>query len=70
MHKATFRTILGEMKFGPDGEQPEPRTLCVQYQGIEGNDIEQFKRPGKQVILYPPQFRSGSFRYPYVEARR
>ena len=44
--------------------------LFVQYQGIEGNDIAQFRQPGKQVILYPPEFKSGEFRYPYSDIKR
>src|SRR5581483_8670949 len=70
MHKTTFKTIAGEMKFGPTGEQPTPRFLFVQYQGIQGNDINQFKQPGKQVIVYPPELKSGDFKYPYSDIKR
>jgi branched-chain amino acid transport system substrate-binding protein len=70
LHEATFDTLVGKVKFGPSGEQAVPRILFVQYQGIAGNDIEQFNKPGKQVIVSPPAFVSGKFRYPYADLRR
>jgi branched-chain amino acid transport system substrate-binding protein len=70
MHKATFDTVAGSMKFGPTGEQPDSRVLLVQYQGIEGNAIDQFKLPGKQVIIFPPELRSGEFKYPFSDINR
>jgi branched-chain amino acid transport system substrate-binding protein len=39
----------------------------VQYQGISGNGLEQFERPGTQVILYPPAYKSGKLQYPLPE---
>ncbi len=59
MHQATFHTIVGDVKFGPDGEWQKPRMLTVQYQNIHGHDIEQFKKPGIQVILAPQTYATG-----------
>ena len=70
MHKTTFDTIAGPMAFGRTGEQPKSRVLLVQYQGIEGNAVDQFKLPGKQVIIFPPELRSGEFRYPFSDIKR
>ncbi|HEX7969588.1 MAG TPA: amino acid ABC transporter substrate-binding protein, partial [Stellaceae bacterium] len=70
MHEASFKTLVGDIKFGPDGEPADPRALFVQYQGIAGNDLAQFKEPGRQVILYPPALKSGAFKYPFAEAGR
>jgi len=64
-HKNTYKTIVGDIKFGGNGEWAESRLLFVQYQGITGNDINQFKEVGKQVILTPAQYKSGNFKYPY-----
>ena len=64
-HQATFDTIVGKIKFGPGGEWDTARLLFVQYQGILGNELDQFKQTGKQVILTPAQYKSGNFRYPY-----
>ena len=67
LHKTVFKTIVGDIKFGASGEQAEPHNLTVQFRGIVGNDIEQFKQAGKQVILFPPEYRSGDLQYPFAE---
>lgn len=69
MHQAHFSTIVGEVKFGPLGEWEKSRILTIQYQNIQGNDIAQFKLPGKQVILYPPELKSGELIEPLARAR-
>ena len=66
MHATTFKTIMGDIKFGPDGEWAEPRILTIQYQGVKGNDLEQFAKPGVQVILDPPAYKTGTLKYPYT----
>jgi branched-chain amino acid transport system substrate-binding protein len=70
MHATTFKTIMGDIKFGPDGEWAEPRILTIQYQGVQGNDLAQFEKPGVQVILDPPAFKTGSLKYPYSMDRK
>ena len=50
----TFKTIVGDIKFGPNGEWIEPRVLEVQFQNVKANDLEQFKDPKTEVILWPP----------------
>ena len=37
----------------------------VQYQNVVGNDVEQFKQAGKQVIVYPKTFKSGDVKSPF-----
>jgi hypothetical protein len=41
----------------------------VQYQKITGNNVEQFRGPGKKVVLFPDEFKSGSIIYPYATAK-
>ncbi len=55
------------MKFGSLGEWEKTRILTIQYQHISGNDIAQFKQPGKQVILYPPELKSGDLIEPFAK---
>ena len=69
MHATTFKTIMGDIKFGADGEWAEPRILTIQYQGVRGRGLEQFAKPGVQVILDPPAYKTGTLRYPYSMAR-
>jgi branched-chain amino acid transport system substrate-binding protein len=68
IHTHEFETIVGKVKFGPNGEWEQPRMLVVQYQQIKGNDIAQFAGPGKRVVLYPEEWKSGTLAYPYAEA--
>jgi branched-chain amino acid transport system substrate-binding protein len=70
MHKSTFDTVVGPITFGSQGEWAEPRVLFVQYQGIQGGDVEQFKQAGKAVILHPARFRSGELRVPFEPMKR
>jgi branched-chain amino acid transport system substrate-binding protein len=70
IHATKFSTIVGDVKFADNGEWEKSRVLFVQYQNIVGNDIEQFRQPGKVVILYPPEYRSGKFIYPYSDIKR
>lgn len=65
MHTDTFKTIVGDVKFGSDGEWAKPRIITVQYQGVSGNDVAQFQKPGKMVVLYPNEYKSGNVQVPY-----
>ncbi len=65
-----FNTVVGKIKFGDRGEWAEPRVLLVQYHGVVGNDVEQFKLPGKQAIVHPPQYKSGDLKVPFEAERR
>ncbi|HJY76091.1 MAG TPA: amino acid ABC transporter substrate-binding protein [Burkholderiales bacterium] len=69
MHRTAFKTVVGDVKFGPLGEWEKSRILFVQYQNIQGNDPNQFRQPGKAVILYPPELRSGRLIHPFDSAR-
>jgi branched-chain amino acid transport system substrate-binding protein len=64
IHKMTHHTIVGDIRFGPDGEWAESRMFQVQYQKINGNGLEQFEGPGTQVILFPSAYKSGALEYP------
>jgi len=68
MHKTIFKTIIGDIAFGADGEWTSPRILTVQYQGVHGNDLAQFAKPGVQVILDPPALKTGTLKYPFAAA--
>ena len=63
-------TIVGKVKFGPNGEWAKGRMLQIQFQGIESTDVAQFKKPGKRVVLWPEEFKSGNLIYPYAKAMK
>lgn len=69
IHANAFDTVVGEVKFGSDGEWLQPRLFTVQFRGIKGNDLHQFMSPGHHVIVYPEAYKSGELVYPYADAR-
>jgi branched-chain amino acid transport system substrate-binding protein len=69
LHKTPFKTVIGDVKFGPIGEWEKSRILYIQYQNVRGNDLNQFRESGKAVILYPPELKSGELIYPLAKAR-
>ena len=64
----TFHTVMGDVRFGIKGEWAEPRVLQVQFQGISGHDVEQFRNGLTQIVVVPPNFTSGKFIFPYEAA--
>ena len=70
IHAHGFSIVAGELAYGPDGEWTKPRVLVSQFQHIVGNDVEQFKDTTKQVILWPPEYKSGEMIYPFTDARK
>ena len=70
IHNTEFKTVVGDVKFGLDGEWSQARILMVQFQNISGNGLEQFRDVATQVILGPSQFKSGDIIYPYERAKR
>lgn len=66
----TFHTLAGDITFGPNGEWTEARVLEVQFQNVKGNDVEQFKDPKVEVVLFPPSLKNGQVIFPYTDARK
>ncbi|HUN51805.1 MAG TPA: amino acid ABC transporter substrate-binding protein [Candidatus Sulfotelmatobacter sp.] len=65
MHANTFKTVLGNIKFGKSGEWEDGRVILVQFHDIKGNDLEQFRTMGTQTVLAPAEYKSGNIVYPY-----
>src|SRR6266567_8259085 len=65
----TFKTVVGDVKFGKDGEWAQSRVLQVQFQNVKGNDVGQFKDISTQVVLTPSEYASGKVIYPYEKAK-
>ncbi len=66
--QTTFRTVMGEVKFGKNGEWAHPRVLQVQFQGISGQGTDQFKDGSRQVVVAPDAMASGRLIFPYAAA--
>jgi branched-chain amino acid transport system substrate-binding protein len=70
IRKTTFKTVVGNVKFGKLGEWAQERTIAVQFQNIKGNKIDDFRDPTVEVVLYPPKYKSGDVIYPYEKAMK
>ena len=70
MHKSEFDTYVGKVRFAKNGEWAAPRMLTVQYHGISGNDIAQWKKPGLVTILAPSEYKTGTVMAPYQDSKK
>jgi len=66
----TFSTVLGDVKFGANGEWAQPRMLQIQFHDIKSNDVGQFRQMDTQTLLTPEGYKSGTVIYPYEKARQ
>jgi len=67
IHKNEFDTIVGKIRFDTKGEWATPRLLMIQYQNIEGSNLDQYRTAGKAVILYPPEYKDGKLQHPFSQ---
>jgi branched-chain amino acid transport system substrate-binding protein len=63
--KNTFKTVVGDVAFNEQGEWATAQVMAVQFQGVQGNGVDQFKDPKTEVILWPPKYKTGDIQYPY-----
>ncbi|HET7884776.1 MAG TPA: amino acid ABC transporter substrate-binding protein [Bradyrhizobium sp.] len=70
LHENEVKTIVGPIAFSADGERKETATLQAQFQGIVDKNMDQFRKPGKQVILFPASLKSGELITPFEAARK
>ena len=70
LRKNEMRTIVGPIRYGPDGEWANPRVVQAQFRGVVDKDMEQFRKPGKQVVLYPDQYKTGEVMAPFEKVRK
>jgi branched-chain amino acid transport system substrate-binding protein len=70
LHANEVKTIVGPIVFADDGEWKETGTLMAQFRGVVDKNVEQFRKPGKQVILSPAKLKSGDLISPFEAARK
>jgi branched-chain amino acid transport system substrate-binding protein len=69
LRKNEMKTIVGPIRFGPDGEWAQARVLQHQFRGVVDKNIDQFRDPKRYVVIYPEQFRTGDVIAPFEKAR-
>jgi branched-chain amino acid transport system substrate-binding protein len=68
--KNTFKTIMGDIKFGKNGEWAEGRMLQVQYHDIKpGAGLDTWRGMDYQTVLTPAPYKTGNVIYPYEKAK-
>jgi len=64
-----MKTVVGPIKYGKDGEWANARVVQAQFRGVADKNMEQFRQPGKQVVLYPDAYKTGDVVAPFEKAR-
>ena len=70
MRSNTFKTVVGDIAFGKDGEWAKSRVFFTQFQHVNGNSMDQFKDTTHEVIVWPKEYKTGDMIYPYTEAKK
>jgi branched-chain amino acid transport system substrate-binding protein len=70
LRKNEMKTIVGPIRFDKSGEWANPRVVQAQFRGVVDKDVEQFRKPGKQVVVYPEEYKTGEVITPYEKARK
>ena len=67
---SSFKTVVGDVKFGDGGGWSDARVLQVQYRNIKGASLSDFKDASTQAVVWPSSLASGALIYPYAKAKR
>ncbi len=67
IRSTTHETVVGKVKFGRNGEWATSRALMVQFRDVQPDNLEQFAGPGKRVVLYPKEWKSGDIVFPFKQ---
>ena len=70
MHSHTFSTVVGDIKFGKDGEWAKSRVFFTQFQHVTANSMDQFRDTTHEVIVWPNEYKTGTVIYPYADAKK
>jgi len=71
LKKATFKTVMGPIKFGKKGEWAQGRMMTVQYHDIKpDSNLETWRGMSYQTVLEPKDLETGKAIYPYEKAHK
>jgi len=70
LRRNEINTIVGPISFDKNGERSKPRMVQAQFRNIKDNDWEQFKNPGKQIVIWPASEKQGDVITPFDRARK
>jgi branched-chain amino acid transport system substrate-binding protein len=67
--KNEVKTIVGPIRWDKNGEWASPRVVQAQFRGVVDKDMEQFRKAGKQIVVYPDEYKTGDVITPFEKAR-
>jgi len=65
-----MNTIVGPIRYDATGERAKPSVIQIQFRGIVDKNLDQFRQPGKQVVLDPASMKTGELIAPFDKARK
>jgi branched-chain amino acid transport system substrate-binding protein len=60
IRKNEMKTIVGNIRYDAVGEWSTPRLPMVQFTGVVDKNVDQFRGPGRQVIIAPAKLQTGN----------
>ena len=70
IHSHTFKTVVGDIAFGPDGEWAKSRVVLHAVPARHRQRLDQFRDTTHEVIVWPEEYKTGEMIYPYTEAKK
>ena len=64
-----MKTVVGPIRYDKMGEWANPRVVQAQFRGVVDKDMEQFRKPGKQIVIYLEEYKTGEAITPFEKAR-
>jgi branched-chain amino acid transport system substrate-binding protein len=69
IRKNEMKTIVGNIRYDAVGEWATPRLPMVQFQNVTDKNVDQFRGPGRQVIIAPAKLQTGQVQ-PFDKLRK
>jgi branched-chain amino acid transport system substrate-binding protein len=70
LRENTHKTIVGPISYSEDGEWKQSATLEAQFRGVKDKNMDQFRKSGTQVILFPDNLKTGDLVVPFEANRK
>lgn len=65
----TFKTVVGDVAFGKNGEWATSRILTVQFQNIKGTSVDDFRDGKGETVIWPDEYKAGDVILPYTSIK-
>jgi branched-chain amino acid transport system substrate-binding protein len=69
IRKNEMKTIVGNIRYDAVGEWATSRLPMVQFVGVKDKNVDQFRGPGRQVIIAPAKLQTGTVQ-PFDKLRK